>query len=234
MDSKIVVKTVGKGFGSGISSVLGTIFSFIKKRIFFVLTAISLTILCSSAIIESYEEKSFEPIIINIGGAIVSGDTIVKYETEKLIENGNSLIFYEHEGNEGWRFFLTIYKTAKTYSKILSAFWMMFVMFLFVYRLINWHNDSEKMWNIIFALVIYIMLMVGFCISTSYHSFIENQYSDNPMEKEEAIEKYKESFIPLSGTFKFGKYIYEQTTNEKYVEKVKEKYNVNQTNVTTI
>ena len=197
-----VVSKVG-GVTGGLGKALGSIISLIFLRWRITITLIFLAISLSGVIIESVQDKNFAPIVFSVGDRLVSADEGMYWRLKEIEANDWKISSESIEvGDEGfWKDFRSISSKTSFLFYILSTGWYIYVVTYFFFWLIRWHNQSEGVFNIMFAIFVVVMLQ---CLYGSAMLFIkyecDAEHLDKCLSEEEKYTKIGFALTPLKGT----------------------------------
>lgn len=160
-----VLKAAGRGLGG----VFGRIFSLIGGywKIFFTIAVLATVFL--NAGIQSYQERSIEPFVYEVGGRIGSADEILY---QRITEGeGFEVTLKKYERREDAPFFYNwsawmgvkahnFFAYFDLYWDIFVNLWILYFMFKIFYMIFKSHNESERFFNAMFAVLIMILLQI--------------------------------------------------------------------------
>ena len=202
------------GIVGGTGKILGSFFAlfFLRWRLF--ITVIIVIIHLSGAIGDAFEENSIAPIVIQIGGRILSGDETQFWKIKEIEANGwrfpSKLVDPTSETDEEEGFWSNIFKDIKSvWVKISFALnffanlWYVYILWYVLYLVIGLANTSGKAFSAIIAIILVIGLQSTYGVSMLYINYEGNELSET--------DKYKTvglALAPLKGTFYTIKHLF--------------------------
>lgn len=203
MATEGIIAGAGSAIGgafTGIWKVVISIFSllFLKWRITF--TLIFLSMFLGNAFYASMQQKSFEPLVMKAGGLFASADEQLYWRVRQIEANdwrlpANSIDPEEEEGNF-WRDLKSSLSKAYFFIEIIGAGWFVYIMGYFFFVLFKLHNDSEKAWCMIFAVMVLIFLQCSYGLAMLYLNY---EPSVIPLTKQQKLKNISFALIPLKG-----------------------------------
>lgn len=178
MGFRDVPQTVVKTAGGGLFSTLWKVLSFLMKKWYLLLIIIFLISIVPGALVHSIQQKSFNPLILETGGRIMSASDIISLQIKNI--KSNPQITYE-EANKftsSWqRFKFKIGKLSNYYILIINLMFLvsMFSVYYFGLSYID-HRNSVNIplslfiliaFEIMFSMLMYIKEKTGELPSTS-------------------------------------------------------------------
>lgn len=201
MGAEVISKIAGAG--GGIVKTFGSIFGlfFLKWRV--TLTILFLLINTSGAVVDSFKERNFYPVLSTIGARLGASDGDL-YWRLKEVEDNNWRIpseNIEHDEEGFFRDFKSSLSKINLFLYILFTGWYVYILIYFFYWLMKFHNDSEKLFDLLFALLIVIGIYMLYNVTMLYVNYdcgADNLDSCFPYEDRKA--EVLLSLNPLKGT----------------------------------
>lgn len=173
-----IPQTVIKTASSGIFSTAWKVISFLLKRWYLLVLVIFLVSIVPGAIVHSIQQKSFNPLILETGGRIMSASDIIALQIEKI--KSNPQITYEEANSfkSSWdRFKFRVGKFGNYYILFINLLFLFAMFFLYYW---GFHYiDNRTIINIplafftlisfeiMFSMLLYIKAKTGNLPSTS-------------------------------------------------------------------
>lgn len=147
--------TIASTGGKGAMGLLSSLW----RYKFILLTIIALIIILWSAVLESYQERSFEPLVNEVGGRIF----LIDKNIQLSVQNANQ---------EGY------INSTKFIFEIMSQLWILF----FLVKSLIWiigktplSNESNWFVNFALAILFLYILMTGYCLTYNENFGIEEK-----------------------------------------------------------
>ena len=146
-----------KGVGGGFWKVIASLFAFFFKYWRFTITGFFVMLLFASAITQSMKEKSFYPIVYEVGGRIVSSDATLYEDVLKLKEN-NWKIPVTLDPNDRWIALKVVWAKIMFIMRVLACLWFIYFTIWVLYKLRELHSKDEVADNVLIAIVLFLLL----------------------------------------------------------------------------
>ena len=112
---------------------------------------------------DSVKERNFGPLVYNLGGSVVSPDSVIFYEVQRLKENPQITIEGDREYNSYWEKIKFKFGKWGSHIRILVSFLFLFGMFYLLYQGLNYLSERKAL-NMVVVLLIMILLQMSFML----------------------------------------------------------------------
>lgn len=236
-----IIKAIGGTF-TGLWKVIASIFGllFMKWRI--TITLIFLSMFLGNATYLSFQQKSFEPLVMKAGGLFASADEQLYWRIKEIESNEwrlpTRMIDPEEEEGEFWRDAKSFLSKTYFILEIIGAGWFVYIMGYLFFLLFKLHNDSEKAWCMIFAVMVLIFLQCSYGLAMLYMNY-ECSDGIGCLTIEQKTKNIGFALIPLKGAgltlyhFFFTGNLWKNTIFESAVPSP-DKFSINKTNSSVI
>lgn len=169
------------------------------------ITLILLVLAIVSSMGECFEQKSFYPLVTNVGGKLLSSDEQLYWRLKDIESNNWKLPLSDIQVNEEdgfWKDLKSVFGKVALFFDFLATFWYVYVVVYIFYWLFKVINTSGTIaFNIIFAILIVALLQSAYGAIMLY---MNDDCTATTVDKcLPQTEKYSKAFFsltPLKGT----------------------------------